>query len=289
MNEATVNKILNLYKRFQDKPALLALLLSGEQGWSKLEVVAFIATPENNQELAEKVANLPRSALVEYVEVTRGKIAAGGESANILQIPQVIQGFEPDQDMPVPSPRPSEESAGNDPMQHFESPPTSQVSHLPIFSIHLSEKSRKKLNHMKSMMEKRHRKTLTWDEVFKAWPITPQKTIIQTVCPDCAEKKASQTRPIPQAIQKLIFSTHGYTCAYPGCEEPYHELHHVYPWAKYKKHDPEQIYPLCKTHHALAHAGLIANMEQKPENWNLRQKPKQSAIDKKAMEHKNRT
>lgn len=250
MNERTVDKILNLHKRLQDKPALLNLLESGEQGWSKLEKVAFLASKENDQELAEQVSSLPRAALEEFVKNTRNELTPGSQVENISQ--------------------------------------TLQARHKPeVFSIHISKKSRQKLDLMKHTMEKRYRKTLTWDEVFKAWPIEPQKTIIQSVCPDCAAKKAQQKRkrPIPQAIQKLVFATHGFTCAYPHCNKPYQELHHVYPWAKYKTHDPKQIYPLCKTHHTLAHAGFIANMEKAPENWQIRKSPWQSAIDKKAISH----
>lgn len=250
MNERTVDKILNLHKRLKDKPALLALLESGEQGWSKIEAVAFIATKENEEEIAEKVEALPFHALTEFVKNTREEMTGAGQAQNILQTPQVVE-------------------------RQFLN-----------FSFHISPKSRAKLDLMKHMMEKRHRKTLTWDEAFRAWPIEPQKTIIQTVCPDCAAKKSKQNkRPIPTAIQKLIFATHGYTCAFPGCHKPYQELHHVYPWAKYKTHDSKQIYPLCKAHHSLAHAGLIANMHQQPENWRIIKTPNQSSIDKKVMRH----
>ncbi len=41
MNERTVKKILNLHERLADKLHLLALFESGEQGWSKLEAVAY--------------------------------------------------------------------------------------------------------------------------------------------------------------------------------------------------------------------------------------------------------
>jgi len=88
MNERTTDKIINLHKRLQDKPALLKIFLSGEQGWSKLEAVVFIATTENEQGLAEMTKKLPRSAIVEYVENYRRKITAGGQVQNDPAITQ---------------------------------------------------------------------------------------------------------------------------------------------------------------------------------------------------------
>ena len=272
MNERTTDKIINLHKRLQDKPALLKIFLSGEQGWSKLEAVVFIATTENEQGLAEMTKKLPRSAIVEYVENYRRKITAGGQVQNDPAITQAA--------VELLTPMYQEPNTITV-VQDI----TAQVSKQPIFSVHLSEKSRAKLDRMKYMMEKRYRKTLTWDEMFKAWPIKTQETIIKTVCPQCVQKSA-KSRPIPKAIQRHIFATHGYTCAFPGCHKPYQELHHVYPWAKYKTHDPKQIYPLCSTHHTLAHAGLIANMKKPPENWQIQTTAKQTPIDKKVMKFK---
>ncbi len=79
MNERTVNKILNLHERLQDKPHLLAIFVSGEQGWSKLEAVAFLATTENEKALAEKVKNLPFHALASYVKNEREKLTGAGQ------------------------------------------------------------------------------------------------------------------------------------------------------------------------------------------------------------------
>lgn len=58
-------RILNLNKKLEDKPLLKAQIET--QGWSKLRVVANIATPETDQEWAEKVEALPKKALETYV------------------------------------------------------------------------------------------------------------------------------------------------------------------------------------------------------------------------------
>lgn len=63
LSEEQVRRALNLDRTFQDKPALKTLLVEGRVSMYKLARVASIATPENEQELAEKVKLLPRGAL----------------------------------------------------------------------------------------------------------------------------------------------------------------------------------------------------------------------------------
>lgn len=66
VSEEQVRIVLNLERRFEDKPALHQALITGEVSVNKLARVASIATPENAEELAEKVKVLPREALETY-------------------------------------------------------------------------------------------------------------------------------------------------------------------------------------------------------------------------------
>ncbi len=63
VSEEQVRVALRLERRFEDKPALHALLVEGRVSVNKLVRVASIATPENAMELAGKVRVLPRAAL----------------------------------------------------------------------------------------------------------------------------------------------------------------------------------------------------------------------------------
>ncbi len=65
LNYETTRRILNLGKKFEDKPFLRAQM--EKQGWSKLRVVASVATKENDKSLAEKVSLLPKKALEIYI------------------------------------------------------------------------------------------------------------------------------------------------------------------------------------------------------------------------------
>ena len=62
-----VRLTLNLEKRFEDKPVLKKMLEDGEASINKLARVVSIATPENEEELAEKIKVLPTRALETFV------------------------------------------------------------------------------------------------------------------------------------------------------------------------------------------------------------------------------
>ena len=80
MSHASVDKVLNLSRKLKDKPTLRAQLESGEHGWSKIQAVAYIATPKNEKEWAQKVAKLSKAALENCVQNYRLQFTPGGES-----------------------------------------------------------------------------------------------------------------------------------------------------------------------------------------------------------------
>ena len=65
MNRETVIEILRVARRLEDKPILMAQL--EEQGWSKMKVIANIATKENEKILAEKVKTMSKATLETFV------------------------------------------------------------------------------------------------------------------------------------------------------------------------------------------------------------------------------
>lgn len=69
------------------------------------------------------------------------------------------------------------------------------------------------------------------------------------------------SRNIPKKIQDIILKKFGGHCAFSNCKWPSVALHHVKRFAIVKRHLPEEIVPLCKIHHELAHAELIENEE----------------------------
>jgi hypothetical protein len=72
VSKEQVQVVLNLDKRFEDKPVLKKMLVSGEMSVNKLARVVSIATPENDEVLAEKVKILSKSALETFVRDEKG-------------------------------------------------------------------------------------------------------------------------------------------------------------------------------------------------------------------------
>lgn len=81
-------------------------------------------------------------------------------------------------------------------------------------------------------------------------------------------------RHVPIKIQREIEWRFGRHCGFPGCKKPARDLHHTKRFALVQRHAEEEIVPLCKIHHELAHEGAIENEELLPnssrdEGWRL--------------------
>lgn len=77
LSHDSVDNVLRVYEKLEDMPILRSLIV--EYGWSKLRIVAGIATPETDASWAEKVRVLPTSSLETIVrdfrrQEERGKI-----------------------------------------------------------------------------------------------------------------------------------------------------------------------------------------------------------------------
>lgn len=77
------------------------------------------------------------------------------------------------------------------------------------------------------------------------------------------------SRNIPKNIKNIVLEKFRGKCGFPNCKWPAVALHHTKRFSIVKRHHPEEIVPLCKTHHELAHAGLIANEEVSFQKWEL--------------------
>lgn len=71
VSEEQVARVLNLEKTFQNTPVLHSLLVAGEVSVNKMARVASIATPENEECLADQVRLLSSRALETYVKDAR--------------------------------------------------------------------------------------------------------------------------------------------------------------------------------------------------------------------------
>lgn len=231
MSLEAVDKVLRLSQRLADKPLLRAQLENGIHGWSKIEKVAFIATPVTDAMWAEKVNTLSKSALEVYVREMREKIAPGSESEHKAEIEQT--------------------------WPHLSFPVSSQVQ--------------ARLRLAKQRIEQERKQAITWNEVFvqllkPTWKTEDAPRKIISICPECETRKANQaealgvtTRHIPVNVSAVVREKYKGMCAYPSCNRVAEIFHHTRRFALRKNHDPKFIRPLCKAHERIAHAGLIEN------------------------------
>lgn len=262
MSSVSVDKILYLSEKLADKPILRAQLESGEQGWSKIEKVAFIATPETDKEWAEKVEKMTQPALTAYVAEKR----LSPEFKNV-----------------------ADSTASGELDNKF------QVKQWGSMSFSVSPEVEKQIRLIKFHMEKEKGQVLTYNEVMQALfnkkGQTQAQVVIQ-VCPECAARKAAAAtgRAIPVAVQRLIQAKYQGGCAFRGCLKPATSLHHTDRFALTGAHDPSNIVPLCKSHERLVHCGLIENEESRPEDWRILNEAESShpkfLIDQKVQFHR---
>jgi hypothetical protein len=253
MSHDAIDKVLRLSERLKDKPRLYSMLESGENGWSKLEAVSYIATQETDKFWSQKVEALNKSSLVEYVRQYRLKSAAGGDSKNEEAI-----------------------------LQPWNTIP-----------VKLSPENEKRLRKFKQTFEKNKKQILSWNEMlgsmmdkFEAREGLIQKKVKVEICPECAQRRCNKdeknkkvTRHIPADAKKIVLSRGNGTCEYPECLRPGEIFHHVRRFAAKKNHDPQFIRHLCKKHEGILQASLIDNETKEPTEWNILEEAEKHTLE----------
>lgn len=260
MSSASVDKVLHLAEKLADKPVLREQLLSGEQGWSKLEKVAYIATPETDKEWAKKVETMGTPALTAYVQVQRDAMAFTE----------------------------TQKQVGLTDVGEFQ--PTFKMEQWANLNFSVSPEVEKRLRLLKHQLEQEKGMTLSFNEVMRALMeggSREAKMVVQ-ICPDCAARKAEEVakesgilmqprRHIPAAVRRFVEAKYQGFCAFPSCTQAATSLHHTRRFALDSRHDPNFIVPLCKNHERLVHSGLIANEDAPPEEWVVLDRPDQES------------
>lgn len=229
VSEEQVRRVLRLEKRFEDKPVLQSLLFDGKVSVNKLVRVASIATPENEEALAEKVRVLPRAALETLVRDER--IHQHNRQGN---------------------------SEGQDGFLKslFE------AKSVPVHTFQLSEEVLEKLNQLQEqgqdvnqilleLLEKRRQKI----QEEKTAIVKDARLIAEEVgSTRTTRSAATPSRYIPMKIRRIIKEEFGKKCAIATCNRPSEEIHHTQRFSLGRDHNPHFLAPLCRGHHQLAHA-----------------------------------
>lgn len=236
MSADSVDKVLRLAERLTDKPFLKVQFESGAQGWSKIEKVSFIATPETDKFWSEKVELLSQPALEAFVQSTKTidmpQIALQSDLENKQEVSQVWSSI---------------------------SFPIAPEVEKEFRAFKEQSKSLTFNEAMKKLLDNQGRRT----------EITLQ------LCPDCVKKRADEakTRYIPAEVRKIIQHKYKGSCGFPGCIDGAKSLHHTRRYVLNKSHDPDYIVPLCVKHERLVHSGLVANENLQPDKWRILNEP----------------
>ncbi|MBT7484019.1 hypothetical protein HN680_04555, partial [Candidatus Peregrinibacteria bacterium] len=242
MSHANVDRILRLSRKLEDKPTLRAQLENGEQSWAKIEKIAHIATPETEQEWAQKIEKFPQQVIAQIVQVER---------INRLESDACVK-TQPEKWATISFPvSPKVELKMRQFKQKYEKETGETLSWNEVF-----------------------------EKVFKELEKSPQikKQATIQLCPDCikerARKKAENNqvgRTIPTEIQRLIQTRQQNKCNTLNCNHPIKEFHHAKRFALNQSHDPDFIVGLCKKCHNLEHSNWqmieISAIDQKVLNY----------------------
>lgn len=76
-------------------------------------------------------------------------------------------------------------------------------------------------------------------------------------------------RYISKKIRQELIKSFGARCGFPGCWKPAMALHHTKRFALARRHLADELVPLCKIHHELAHVGSIKNEELEAGKWSV--------------------
>jgi len=243
LNKEQVQRVLQLEKKFEDKPVLKEALVNGDVSFNKLARIASIATRENQEELVEKARILPKSALDVFVKDVRNgmhddQYVNRNQNGFIDTINEdnSVSGHRSGQDLDL--------------MRTLSEDVKSKLIELKDKGIDINQLLLELLQKREEEIAEEKEK-LARKEVEKSKPNTPVQ-----MCENSANMQTNKkpSRYINVRIKQLLQKEHGTKCTIPNCNKPSRTVHHTQRFALSKTHDPRFLAPLCKEHHQIAHS-----------------------------------
>jgi len=222
---------LNLEKRFEDKPVLKKMLENGEASINKLARVVSIATLENEEELAEKIKMLSKSAL-ETVVRDEKIAAAADESAAIKNENGLQKPFFDSEGLPGQAVEALKFQLADDVME--------ELNELYSKGIDVNELLRTAL--------KRRKKEIAEEKERLSEEVVQEEKFF------AAAGQPIKSRYIPIKIKRILREEYGDKCSITTCQKPAATIHHTQRFGLSQNHDPRFLAPLCREHHAIAHS-----------------------------------
>lgn len=272
MSEEQVRLVLNLEKRFEDKPLLQSMLENGDVSVNKLVKIASIATSENQEILANQVRILSTRALETLV---RGERFVQKENVNFesrngsqgsLLGGESLHVNSKAQDISLDVKSVMDETLAAHPLELLKL--KLNVENLQKL-LELQEKGIDLNNLIAGMLDRREEK-IAWEKeeiaegiarldedgknkVQKINDLQKSKQILINA-EGSNHHKNRPSRYIKVEIRKLIREEQGTKCSIAGCRKPASELHHAQRFSLSQTHDPRFLSQMCVEHHEIAHS-----------------------------------
>ena len=264
-SEEQVRIVLNLERRFEDKPTLQSMLINGEISVNKLARVVSIATKENQEALAEQVKILPNRAIEVLVRDVKNEqnilrksgAAAQAHNYNGLQTPTIdYYNLHVQTSNNEKSVTPGELLSMKINLK-LDNDIITELHELQEKGININEILREALNKRKDEIAQEKEK-LAYKENSKSQPAVMEAA--KHSKPDNSNTRVSNptkmlpSRYISVRVKKVLATEHGTKCSIPNCHYYAEQIHHTQRFALTQSHDPHYLAPLCKEHHLIAHS-----------------------------------
>jgi hypothetical protein len=264
-SEEQVRIVLNLERRFEDKPVLQSMLINGEVSANKLARVVSIATKENQKALAEQVRILPNRAievLVRDVKNEQNILQKSDDNApqtitsNCLQEPLIKNtGLHVQTSGGKKAVTPGELLSMKMNLK-LDSDIIVEMNELQGKGININEILREVLNKRRNEIagekaelaeiERGKRQDMVTKDDKHSAPDDSNTGVGEPV-------RKPLSRYISVRVKKVLAAEHGNKCSIQNCRRDAEEIHHTQRFAMAQSHNPHFLAPLCKEHHLIAH------------------------------------
>jgi len=218
MSEEQVRRVLNLEKKFETMPILKTMLENGEVSINKLAKIASIATPENEELLANQVQLLPCRALETLARDVHVNTNLQEKSKNAS-------------------------SGDNGLFNGLNRRGRLKISQELNLSVEVEQK-----------LLELQQKGIDINALLLEFLEKRELAIAQKKEKLSAEAKPTDSRYRLVAVKAVMKEEYGEKCSIKTCSRPAEQIHHGQRFSLAKIHDPKYLAPLCKEHHQIAHS-----------------------------------
>lgn len=193
MNHTTVDEILRVGAKLEDKPVLQKMIT--EQGWGKLKVMANVATPETQKFWAEKVKTMSKATLVTFVQGVK-------KQGDLFAIDEYRTG------------------SGKPEISLEESHSKNERT---TFSFKIDAKTEARLRIFRQKLEKERGEAVEWNAALEALLDAVEGQVSASSSDESlrsvqAQLPAVSKRHIPAKVKHFLQQKYKGKCAYPNCK-----------------------------------------------------------------------